>query len=381
MSTLGRPKREWAGLCALAAIVFAGWVGVGGCGGEESAVDARVRTYFIAADQVAWDYAPQERNLVSGKPFGEAENVFVRRGADRIGSVYRKSVFRAYTDASFRTLAPRPAKWAHLGMLGPVIHAQVGDTIRVVFRNNTRFPVGVHPHGVLYDKASEGALYEDGTSGSDKADDAVARGEEHVYTWKVPERAGPGPGDDSSVMWMYHGHTDEVTDTYAGLIGPLVVTRKGMAREDGSPKDVDRELVALFMVSDENQSPYLTQNIRRYARDPGRVDVSDEDFAESNLMHGINGYVYANGPKIVVGHHEMARWYLMGMGTEVDLHTPHWHGNVVTQMGGQRTDNVSLLPGSMAMADMEADNSGTWLFHCHVNDHILAGMQALFEVR
>ncbi|MGO9845948.1 MAG: multicopper oxidase domain-containing protein, partial [Methylocella sp.] len=40
-----------------------------------------------------------------------------------------------------------------------MIHAEVGDTITVVFRNNTRFPVGIHPHGVFYDKASEGAHY------------------------------------------------------------------------------------------------------------------------------------------------------------------------------------------------------------------------------
>ena len=66
---------------------------------------------------------------------------------------------------------------------------------------------------------------------------------------------------------------------------------------------------------------------------------------------------------------ERVRWYLMGMGTEVDLHTPHWHGNTVTAVG-MRTDVVSLLPGSMIVADMVPDDPGTWLFHCHVNDHI-----------
>ncbi len=35
----------------------------------------------------------------------------------------------------------------------------------------------------------------------------------HTYTWLVPDRAGPGPGDGSSLMWMYHSHTDEVADT------------------------------------------------------------------------------------------------------------------------------------------------------------------------
>jgi FtsP/CotA-like multicopper oxidase with cupredoxin domain len=31
-------------------------------------------------------------------------------------------------------------------------------------------------------------------------------------------------------------------------------------------------------------------------------------------------------------------------------------------------------------ADMKADNPGAWLFHCHVNDHITAGMIARYRV-
>jgi len=36
-------------------------------------------------------------------------------------------------------------------------------------------------------------------------------------------------------MWMYHSHTDEIADTYAGLMGPIEITARGMARRDGSP--------------------------------------------------------------------------------------------------------------------------------------------------
>jgi hephaestin len=69
----------------------------------------------------------------------------------------------------------------------------------------------------------------------------------------------------------------------------------------------------------------------------------------------------------------------MGMGTEVDLHTPHWHGNtVIANM--MRTDVIALLPASMVVADMIPDDPGTWLFHCHVNDHIIAGMLTLYTV-
>ncbi len=65
----------------------------------------------------------------------------------------------------------------------------------------------MHPHGVFYDKDSEGALYDDGTSGADKEDDAVPPGKTHIYIWKVPERAGPGPNDPSSIVWLYHSPT------------------------------------------------------------------------------------------------------------------------------------------------------------------------------
>jgi FtsP/CotA-like multicopper oxidase with cupredoxin domain len=34
----------------------------------------------------------------------------------------------------------------------------------------------------------------------------------------------------------------------------------------------------------------------------------------------------------------------------------------------------------MQIADMVADNPGKWMFHCHVNVHLVAGMQAFFEV-
>src|SRR5260370_296404 len=76
---------------------------------------------------------------------------------------------------------------------------------------------------------------------------------------------------------------------------------------------------------------------------------------------------------------ERGRWYVMASGTEVDLHTPHFHGNTVT-INGARTDVLALLPATMVTADMVVDDPGTWLYHCHVNDHILAGMMATYKV-
>lgn len=340
----------------------------------------KTRTYYVAADELDWDYAPLGFNRITGQPFDDTANTYVQNGPDRIGKVYKKAQYREYTSASFRHLKAVATQWRHLGILGPVIHAEVGDTINFVFKNNCSFPFSVHPHGVFYEKNAEGAPYADGTGGADKADDEVQPGATYTYVWLVPERAGPGPMDVSSVLWMYHSHVDEVTDTNAGLIGPIIVTARGKAKSDGSPRDLDREFVTLFKVFNENVSPYLDENIQRFAGDPGSVDKDDDGFFESNLMHVINGYVYGNLPGLTMKKGERVRWYELSVGTEVDLHTPHWHGNTGLFMG-MRMDMMELLPGSMKILDMQPDDPGTWLYHCHVDDHIKAGMLALYTVR
>lgn len=48
----------------------------------------------------------------------------------------------------------------------------------------------------------------------------------------------------------------------------------------------DYQYALLFMVSDENFSWYLDENIRTYITNPARNLKEDEDFIESNKMHG-----------------------------------------------------------------------------------------------
>ena len=345
----------------------------------ETNYQGQTRTYYITADEVKWDFAPTGINQMTGKPFDDTANVYMENGKDRIGKVSFKAIYREYTDGTFTTLKPVQDKWQHLGMLGPVIHAEVGDTIKVVFKNNARFPFSIHPHGVFYQKDSEGALYNDGVQASDKKGDAVPTGGNYTYIWQVPERAGPGPHDPSSIVWMYHSHVDEVGDTYAGLAGPIIVTRHGEANTDGTPKGVDKEFVTMFTIFNENKSPYLDYNIEAFTQNSSSVKLDDADFQESNMRHTINGYMYGNLPGLVMKANTHVRWYVLGMGTETDLHTPHWHGQTLL-MDGMRTDMVELLPMSMKVLDMYPDNTGTWLYHCHVNDHLTAGMLALFTV-
>ena len=330
-----------------------------------------VRTYYIAADEVMWNYLPHGANL-AGLPTVENE------GPPR-QTVFRKAIYREYTDATFTTLKPRPPQWEHLGILGPLIRAEVGDTVKVVFKNNTKIICSMHPHGLAYSKEYEGALYADGLSNEEKGGARVLPGKTFTYIWTVPERAGPADGDSSSVLWAYHSHFVEPNEMNAGLIGPIIVTARGMSKNDGSPKDVDREFITAFAVFDETSSVYFEANTQQHRPATAALRKEDPAFRLPYLMYTINGLLEGNLPMMTMKKGEHVRWYLFSNGNDEDVHTPHWHGQTVTYMH-MRMDMVSLLPMTMITADMEPDTVGTWLLHCHVNEHLEGGMVARFTV-
>ena len=346
----------------------------------------RTNTYYVAADTVTWDFTPSGTNQISGAAFDSVERPLVEPGKFHIGHLALKAIYREYTDSTFTTLKPRPADQQYLGILGPLLRAEVGDTIRVVFRNNLDAPATMHPHGVSYTKASEGAPYAAGPGERDLEGNAVPPGHTHVYIWPVPERAGPASGDGSSILWMYHSHIHEEQDLSTGLLGPIIVSARGTTRADGTPKDVDREVVMAFDEIDEDVSRYLTTNLHRYATqaDSERIvmafGVMSAGGPESqfNFKETMNGYMYGNGPMPTMKVGQRVRWYLMAS-TGFEIHSPHWHGNTV-QVAHMRTDVTMLLPMGMVVADMVPDNPGIWLVHCHVSNHLRMGMQARYEV-
>jgi hypothetical protein len=176
---------------------------------------------------------------------------------------------------------------------------------------------------------------------------------------------------------------DEVRDINTGLMGPIIITRRGMERADGSPKDVDREIVVDFAQVHEENSWVSGQN----------VPVADAQFGPipnpSLIQEGypwyvkfsINGYVHGGMPlaDLTVRKGQHVRWYLMASTNDFDFHAPHWHGNTVV-LNGMRTDVAQLAMMQMSVADMIPDNVGTWLFHCHVSFHNEEGMAVRYRV-
>ena len=317
--------------------------------------EAATREYWIVAEKVEWNYAPSGQNLI--RPA-------MGLGAWGKALIYQKYRYIQYTDNAYTTQVEQPV-W--MGILGPQIHAVEGDSVKVHFLNRADKPLSIHVHGLQYDEENEGADMKG--SGA-----AVRAGSTFTYHWEADSDAAPGPNDPSSIVWLYHSHVDAVTEVYDGLIGTIVVTKKGMERapDDPRPKDIDKAFTTLFLVFDENGREIVKSGQRE-------AYASPEEEEEGNLKHAINGFIFGNLQGLEVEQNDRVRWYLIGLGTEVDMHTAHWHGQTVLN-AGKRTDVVELLPGAMVTVDMTAKTPGNWLYHCHVADHITAGMNTRWRV-
>ncbi len=325
---------------------------------------ARTKHYYIAAEPVVWDFAPGGADLVCGKTFPDA--LLLNRSSYKVRYVQ-------YADADF---SARVLPQERLGILGPVLRGVTGQYLAVTFLNRAPVPLSMHPHGVRYDKDSEGSYYQP----SPGLGAAVAPGAKFTYVWYCDDSAGPAPDEPSSKAWLYHSHAAADAEINMGLLGFIVVTDAKRARPDGTPRDVDREMAAAFMIFDESQAGGpAQQDSDDVPNGPGNDYATGLQQAEEGQRHTINGLTFGNLQGLDMNEGERVRWYLFGLGSESDLHTPHWHGLRVT-CDGRHSDMVELLPASMKVADMVADNPGTWLFHCHVAEHMADGMYTAVHV-
>jgi hypothetical protein len=112
---------------------------------------------------------------------------------------------------------------------------EAGDDVEIFFKNFCDVPVNIEPSG------SEWSL--------PNVLPPVVQGRVVSFTWSIPLSAGPAPGDSqSSRLYLYRSSVNPVRHENGGLSGPLIVTRKGDAKEDGSAADVDRDIVTVFEV-------------------------------------------------------------------------------------------------------------------------------------
>ena len=68
----------------------------------------------------------------------------------------------------------------------------------------------------------------------------------------------------------------------------------------------------------------------------------------------------------------------MAMGSE--HHTFHVHGHRWIAPGGVPRDTQTVGPAESFRIRWREEDPGTWLYHCHVEDHMMRGMIGIYRV-
>ncbi|KAL0973846.1 hypothetical protein UPYG_G00211980 [Umbra pygmaea] len=330
--------------------------------------DGHYRSYYIAAQEITWDYGVS-------KPHQLITPSERRRGMRKFLPKYKKVVFRAYTERDFQTPCTRGETKEHLGIMGPIIKAEVNDLLTVIFKNMASKPYSLHLHGV-YDKTQNGGQFQAGSSGV--PGEAVQPGEVKVYTWKISRKQGPTSEEFDCKTGAYYSTLNKEMDLNSGLIGPLVICKPGTLHPQRILQSNIQEYALLFHTFDETKSWYLDENIRQYCSPPCHAQKEDLWFQLSNKFPAINGYVAETLPGLMVAQYTPVRWHLLNVGGNGEYHAVYFHGLTFSVHNEQehRMAVYNLYPGVFGTVEMVPNMVGTWLVECTVGEHQMAGMRA-----
>jgi FtsP/CotA-like multicopper oxidase with cupredoxin domain len=281
---------------------------------------AATREFWVAAVPVTWNMIPNQRDDITKTIY------------DPVQTVFPTVVYRRYTRRWSHPLPNNPGGGNHDLIPGPLLRARVGDKLIVHFKNMDHVfgrPHSMHFHGVHYPPSSDGA-YVPGLSGRD-AD--VMPGQ----TWTYRLDAGA----NSNGAWPYHDHSPSMHDSIMGGMYGMLSIRP---RSEPLP---DREFVVVFAEMGDFQSI------------DGRAFVGNTPVFQSRVG-------------------QLVQWDVMAMGSE--HHTFHVHGHRWISSGGAPRDTQTVGPAESFRFRWREDAPGTWLYHCHVEEHMAAGMIGTYHV-
>ena len=285
----------------------------------EATAGGTTRQYWIKAVKVHnWDIVPTHHDAMMDHPV---------KGKTKITALAYQRFHPGFKKPMGRPSIP-----------GPLIEADVGDTVVIHFRNECGMPVTMHPHGIFYTVDMDGAYKGKHTAPSG----FVENGRTFRYVWEARE--------DTVGAWFYHDHGPmDPFPVFKGLFGSLIV------RNPSAPRP-DREF---FICLHSFTPPYI------------KLDTQ---------FMCINGRAYAgNTPTLRAKRGDSVTWHVYAL--DNNFHTFHLHGHRwLDTDGGYLIDNKTLGPADIITLNYTEDNPGRWFYHCHVFSHLHMGMNGWYIV-
>lgn len=224
--------------------------------------------------------------------------------------------------------------WAYNGQIpGPTMHANVGDKIRLILKNELSESTSLHLHGIRVPNAMDGV--------DPYTQKPILPGDTFTYEWTAKEPA----------VGMYHSHHNAQVQIPNGLAGAFIIgDYKTAAMKAAGSKLPDKDGKA-------------EQEIVMVLNDAGTIGLS----LNGKSFPATAPYTMAIGETIVV------HYYNEGLMTHpMHLHQPT--GVVVAKDGKMldspyMSDTIAVAPGERWTVAYTATDPGVWAWHCHILTH------------
>jgi len=224
--------------------------------------------------------------------------------------------------------------WSYNGMIpGPVMHANVGDKIRIVLKNELPESTSLHLHGVRVPNAMDGV--------DPYTQKPIEPGATFNYEWTAQE---PSVG-------MYHSHHNAQVQVPNGLAGAILIGDwKSIAMAAAGGRTHDANNVAeqeVVMVLNDSGTIGLSLNGKSF---PATLPYSLA-IGESMVVH-----YYNEGNMTHPMHLHQPSGLIVAKDGKV-LESPFW------------ADTLNVAPGERWTVVYTPKDAGVWAWHCHILTH------------
>lgn len=225
--------------------------------------------------------------------------------------------------------------WAYNGQIpGPRIDVDVGDTVEIEFVNALPLGSDIHWHGIDVPNEMDGV--------APYTQDLVASGESFTYRFTTIEPA----------IGMYHAHAHGDKAIPNGLFGTMYVG--AIAPPAG------RTISGIQIPADLT----IAHDVPMVVNDAGTIGLT------------LNGKSFPATEPLVVQQGDWVSVTYFNEGLQV--HPMHLHGfeQIVYAKDGEpldqpyAADTILVAPGERYTVLFHADQVGTWVWHCHIINHV-----------
>jgi manganese oxidase len=256
-------------------------------------------------------------------------------------------VFHLIAEEVDHEFAPglRARCWGFNGQVhGPTSEAVEEDRVRIYVTKKLPENTSIHWHGVLVPSGM------DGVAGLSQKN--IEPGETYKYEFKLRQHG----------TFMYHSHSDEMTQIALGMMGMFVIH----PRNPTGPK-ADRDFA--LMTSE-------------WRIDVGTMRPNPIEMTDFNVFT-FNGRAFPGTAPLVAKYGDRVR-IRFGNLSPMEHHPIHIHGlhwKITETDGGQIPESaqwpettVLVAVGQTRTVEFIADNPGDWAMHCHMTHHAMNQM-------